>query len=137
MDKLPWYSSGLQFKCTGCGKCCTGQPGYVWVTKEEIQIIAEHLQISIDLFMRKFIRQKDNRFALIEKKSQNFDCIFLKDKKCEIYQVRPKQCKRYPWWQQNLNTPESWKLASQECEGINDQAPFVPFEEIEKELKGE
>lgn len=138
MDKksvpLPWYKEGLKFKCTGCGKCCTGQPGYVWVTKEEIQAIATHLSIPADLFMRKYVRQKDNRYALIEKRNDNFSCVFLKDKKCEIYQVRPKQCRTYPWWQQNLNSSESWKLAATDCEGINDEAPLVPFEEIEKNL---
>ena len=24
----PWYQDGLQFRCTRCGNCCTGAPGY-------------------------------------------------------------------------------------------------------------
>ncbi|MFG0335929.1 MAG: YkgJ family cysteine cluster protein, partial [Maioricimonas sp. JB049] len=39
----PWYRDGLQFSCTQCGNCCTGSPGYVWVTEEEIAAIAAHL----------------------------------------------------------------------------------------------
>ena len=35
-----WYRDGLQFECTQCGNCCTGDPGYVWVTPEEIKAIA-------------------------------------------------------------------------------------------------
>lgn len=96
--------------------------------------MAQFLNIEVALFMRKYIRQKDNRYALIEKKSQNFDCIFLQDKKCSLYAVRPKQCRTFPWWQQNLTTPESWKRAAEDCEGISDEAPTVPFDEIQRHL---
>ena len=33
----PWYADGLPFTCTQCGDCCTGDPGYVWVTDEVMQ----------------------------------------------------------------------------------------------------
>jgi uncharacterized protein len=135
---LPWYKEGLNFKCTECGKCCTGPPAYVFVTKEEIVKIADHLQMPFDLFVRRYVRKRDNRLALIEIKSlehpDDRDCVFLKDKKCLIYQVRPKQCRTFPWWPENLNTPESWKLAAKECEGISDDAPLVPYEDIVKAL---
>ena len=36
----PWYQQGLKFHCLGCGDCCTGEPGYVWVTKAEIAALA-------------------------------------------------------------------------------------------------
>ena len=134
MNDLPWYKDGLRFKCTECGKCCTGSPGYVWVSEEEMCAMAAVLKISVDQFKRKYTRQKFNRYALIEKKSLtnagDFDCIFLKDKKCQIYQARPSQCRTFPWWQENLNSEESWKLAKNECEGINDDAPVVPYEQI-------
>lgn len=128
----PWYKKGLRFQCTGCGKCCSGGPGYVWVTKEEIAAMAEYLAMPIDLFVRKHIRQRDNRYALIEKKTENFDCIFLHDRKCLIYPVRPHQCKTFPWWVENLRSEESWKLAARYCEGISEKAPLVSCDEIEK-----
>ena len=28
------------FQCTGCGDCCTGAPGFVWVNKEDIAALA-------------------------------------------------------------------------------------------------
>jgi uncharacterized protein len=127
---LPWYKEGLRFQCTECGKCCTGGPGYVWITEEEIVEMAEFLNISPDVFKKTYVRRKDNRYALIEKKSQNYDCVFLKDKKCSIYKARPKQCRTFPWWKHNLISEESWKEASISCEGINDQAPLHPLSEI-------
>ena len=36
----PWYAEGLKFQCTGCGDCCTGAPGYVWVNQAEIDALA-------------------------------------------------------------------------------------------------
>lgn len=136
-NQKPWYQGGLRFKCTECGKCCTGAPGYVWVTIEEITEMAELLNIPLDLFTRKYIRRRDNRYALIEKRgfSGENECIFLKDKKCQIYKARPKQCRTYPWWKENLNTEESWKLAAMQCEGIDVDAPLVSFSQIEQTLK--
>ncbi|MCE5318516.1 MAG: YkgJ family cysteine cluster protein [Parachlamydia sp.] len=132
---LPWYRDGLRFKCTECGKCCTGSPGYVWVTEQEIDSMAKQIDLSVELFKRKYLRQRDNRYALAEKKSQNRDCIFLKDNKCTIYQARPAQCRTFPFWKENLNSEESWKLASEACEGIHDQAPLIPYSIIQELLE--
>ncbi len=131
----PWYKEGLRFQCTECGQCCTGAPGYVWVNEQEIAAMAEFLNISIDSFKKKYLRRRDNRYALVEKKSQNHDCVFLKDKKCLVYKARPTQCRTYPWWKENLNSEESWKSAAQSCEGINDEAPVVPYSQIVQLLR--
>lgn len=128
----PWYAEGLRFKCTECGQCCTGAPGYVWVNDEEIQIMADHLKLSVKEFGKRYLRQSQGRYALVEKK--NFDCIFLKDKKCSIYLARPTQCRTFPWWSHNLTKPEDWKEAARYCEGISDQAPLVPIETIQTQL---
>lgn len=134
---LPWYKDGLRFKCTECGKCCTGPSGFVWVSEEEMQAMADTLDISLELFKKKYVRHRDNRYALVERKTKggDYDCIFLKDKKCEVYQARPQQCRIFPWWPENLKSEESWQSAAQECEGINPDAPLIPYSEIVKSLE--
>lgn len=134
---LPWYEEGLHFRCTECGRCCTGSPGFVWVTDEEMKGIAATLDMPLAVFKRKYIRRRDNRYALIEKKTEegDYDCIFLENKKCKIYQNRPKQCRTYPWWRENLTTRQSWQLAADECEGINDEAPLVSYSHIALNLE--
>lgn len=136
--ELPWYKEGVRFTCTECGKCCTGPSGFVWVTEEEMLAMAAFLGIALDLFKRKYMRRKDNRYALVEKKNQNneFDCIFLKAKKCQIYQARPKQCRTYPFWRENLTSEESWESASNYCEGIHDDASLIPYSQILQFLTG-
>lgn len=134
-ESSSWYQDGLQFKCTGCGKCCTGSPGYTWVSNSEIIAIADYLKISTEEFSNKYLRCIGNRFSLKEN-FVNYDCIFLKDKQCQIYPVRPTQCKTYPWWQKNLKSRDEWKKAAQFCEGINaPEAPIIPNEVIEDQLR--
>lgn len=125
---------GLHFKCTECGKCCTGGPGYVWITIEEMEKIATSLALPLDIFTRRYVKKVNNRFSLVEKKP-NYDCIFLENKRCTIYENRPKQCRTFPWWDENLSSEEAWKRCAQECEGINDDAPLVTLATIEKRRK--
>ncbi len=133
-ESLPWFHKGLPFKCTGCGQCCTGSPGYVWVTEDEMESIAAYLKIPLQDFMKKYVRRVGDRLALVER-PKNFDCVFLKDKKCEIYPIRPKQCKTFPWWKENLSSQEAWNEAGSYCEGINHpEAPLISLSEIKKDL---
>jgi len=131
MTAEKWYKGGLRFACTECGGCCTGGPGYVWVTPEEIEAIATFLNLSVEQFSRQYVRRVGQRYSLTERKT-SYDCIFLKEKRCTIYPHRPKQCRTFPWWDENLKTPESWKTAAKECEGICDTAPLVSLKTIEE-----
>jgi uncharacterized protein len=136
-NKQTWYKKGLKFKCTECGKCCTGSPGHVFLNKEEAINIANELKISVEEFVRLYTRQIGKKLALKERKISEviYDCIFLKDKKCTIYKHRPKQCCTFPWWPQNLKSKESWENLAAECEGlIQEDAPVIPFEKIQEEL---
>ena len=132
MTKSEWYREGLTFSCTECGKCCTGSPGYVWVSEEEMEEIATFLNISLKDLKRKYIRRVGNRYSLIESK-KTYDCVFLKDKKCQVYGARPTQCRTYPWWPQNLNSEEAWAGVGFECEGVGNGNLPVPFEKIEEQ----
>ncbi|MCP5115396.1 MAG: YkgJ family cysteine cluster protein, partial [bacterium] len=67
--------AGLRFKCTGCGDCCTGAPGYVWVTNQEIAEMAGELGIETEEFLKRFVRLVGIRKSLVE--LTNGDCIFF------------------------------------------------------------
>lgn len=130
---MTWYKEGLKFKCTGCGGCCTGEPGYVWLSPEEIEAMANHLGISIEKFVQTYTRSIFGRLSLREDRT-TFDCVFLKGKQCQVYSARPTQCRTFPWWKENISSPESWKEVAKRCEGVDHpEAPVVPLEVIELE----
>lgn len=131
-----WYKDGLTFSCTQCGACCTGGPGYVWVSLEEVQILADHLHLSLEEFSKKYLRKIGNRFSLLEK-PKTYDCIFLEGKKCTVYEARPSQCKTYPFWDGILESKERWEQEKKNCEGISDKAPLLSLASIEKKRKNE
>ena len=56
-EEKPWYADGLTFTCSQCGNCCTGGPGYVWISDEEIGRLAKHLNISRAAVIEKYCRR--------------------------------------------------------------------------------
>ncbi|MBC8114112.1 MAG: YkgJ family cysteine cluster protein, partial [Candidatus Saccharimonas sp.] len=98
MSEQPWYKDGLRFTCTQCGDCCTGEPGYVWVTEEEMKQIAEYRGISIGEFRINHTKLVGGRVSLRE--FANGDCTFFDGatRKCTVYPVRPAQCRTWPFW---------------------------------------
>ena len=111
-----WYSEGLLFSCTGCGHCCRIE-GHVWVGLTEIRTIAGHLGLDLDAFGHRFLRRIGARLSLVDK--PNHVCIFWEDG-CSIYPVRPTQCRTFPFWEQHLENPATWKTAARECEGVGE-----------------
>jgi len=134
---LPWYKDGLKFKCTGCGKCCSGPSGAVWVDDEDILRLARKLNLAPEDFVRRHVRRIGERLALKEvQRGKNFDCVFLEGKLCGVYEARPVQCRVFPWWPQNLESQEAWDDEGKRCEGINHpDAPVIALNEIEAALK--
>lgn len=131
---IKWYKGGLRFECTGCGNCCTGEPGYVWVTREDIRHIAEYLEREDGWLNKNEVRRAGFRYSLTEK--PNGDCIFLQKKEngqrgCVIYPVRPLQCRTWPFWTENLKTPDDWAEAGEKCPGMNNGKQYT-FEQIEE-----
>ena len=130
-----WYQGGLRFTCTQCGNCCSGPPGYVWVTREEIQKIAEFLERKDGTLPEGTLRRVGFKYSLAER--PNGDCVFLINsaegkKICSIYPVRPLQCRTWPFWNQNLRTPTAWAEAGERCPGMNngEEHNFVAIEKV-------
>ena len=63
-DGGPWYAEGLRFRCTACGQCCTGEPGHVWATKDEMKAMAKARGVSLHVFKQRFVRRVGKRFSL-------------------------------------------------------------------------
>lgn len=141
--EAPWYQEqGLQFTCTQCGNCCTGAPGYVWISEVEIERLAAHFQLPEPEIRRRFCRKIGDRWSLKEQRNPrgDYDCIFLKEvsvapsnctnstdpttviqqtrQVCTAYEARPLQCRTWPFWPEVVKTPSAWRGAAKRCHGI-------------------
>ncbi|MFK7820825.1 MAG: YkgJ family cysteine cluster protein [Planctomycetaceae bacterium] len=130
-----WYKDGLKFSCTQCGDCCTGDPGVVWVYDEDIKAIAEYLDKPVGEIRLMNTRQVGNRLSLTE--FQNGDCIYFdpKTRGCQIYPVRPTQCRTWPFWRSNLESREAWDEACKGCPGAGTGQSFTQLEIDERAAK--
>jgi Fe-S-cluster containining protein len=131
MNEAVWYQNGLKFSCTQCGNCCRGA-GYVWVDEDEIAALAKALNLDTFSFEKLYTRKVGRGRSLREK--ANDDCIFYdSDRGCTVYQSRPRQCRTWPFWQGNLQTPQDWKVTQQHCPGCG-QGELFSVEEITSRL---
>jgi len=140
----PWYEKGLQFTCSQCGNCCTGGPGYVWMSDIELQRLSDHLKLSVDEVKKQHCRKVGRRWSLNEHRNVagQYDCTFLKEirvesengepaymkRVCTIYPVRPLQCRTWPFWDGNLASADDWNAAAKRCHGMNDGRKFTQSE---------
>lgn len=135
MEEKPWYGEGLRFRCTQCGDCCTGAPGYVWVTNAEIEAIATELdEPDLQRFERQFVRKVGIRKSLRE--FSDGDCVFFdnKTRQCAVYNARPRQCRTWPFWDSNLRSPKAWQETCEVCPGSG-HGRLYSLEDIEHTRK--
>jgi Fe-S-cluster containining protein len=128
----PWYADGLRFQCTGCGDCCTGSPGFVWVNKGEIAALAAETGLEVAEFEARYVRQIGIRKSLREE--ANGDCVFFDNttRKCRVYAARPRQCRSWPFWDSNIGTPEAWEDTCRVCPGSG-TGRLYQLEEIQEQ----
>ncbi len=126
-----WYRSGLRFSCTRCGDCCTGGPGTVRITEEDVTSLARFLGIGEEEFRARYTRDVgENDLSLSEK--PNHDCVFWDSERgCTVYRYRPRQCRTWPFWHVNVSTRADWEAAAARCPGM-DQGPLFDADYVER-----
>lgn len=114
----------FDFDCSHCqacgGKCCIGESGYIFASLKELEMIADFIQIPFEDFLLRYVKKVGYRFSLIERKFQEgYACIFFDTEKshCSIYEVRPKQCRDFPFWDIYLDAKHLPQLFK-ECKGV-------------------
>lgn len=107
--------------CNECkGRCCTGESGYIYVTKGEALAICDVLNIDIKQLVSEYLFKKGYKYSIKENKvDDSYECIFY-DREingCKIYEARPTQCKTFPFWDYYKSRIDELK---DECPGIID-----------------
>ena len=130
-----FYKNGLKFSCQRCSFCCGHSPGYVYLSRKDLERLCEGTGLSVKDFVAKYCRRADyyegkTVLALLEK--PNYDCIFW-DNGCSLYEFRPSQCRTYPFWAWIVKDKATWDEIAKECPGMNaTDGKLWPYEEIEK-----
>jgi hypothetical protein len=56
------------------------------------------------------------------------DCCFLDGTRCAVHEVRPEQCRTWPFWPENMN-PRTWREEVEPfCGGIGKGRLYSPAE---------
>lgn len=125
--EAPWYSAGLRFHCTGCGKCCSGPSGSVYLSQADSERLAAFLHMRTTAFLRRYTTRSRLGPRALVNRPDGTACVFLEGTSCSVYDARPVQCRTYPWWFSNIRDPESWAETAAACEGIDHPgASLVP-----------
>ncbi|MEF3191199.1 MAG: YkgJ family cysteine cluster protein [Campylobacterales bacterium] len=105
--------------CASCGgNCCIGDSGYIWVSMAEIEAMSRYLGVELKEFISRFCVQIGARFSLKEYPfGSGYACCFFDPKMhgCSLYEVRPRQCRTFPFWDYFKRNPNE---AYDECPGI-------------------
>ena len=111
--------NGIKFTCQSSSNCCIsrGSHGFVFLSKKDINRLAIHFNLLFKEFINKFC-QTSNGFIHLKEIRKNGECIFLKNKKCNVYKARPTQCRTWPFWPENMNSKVWDKDVVNFCPGI-------------------
>ena len=118
---------GVAFRCQpNCGRCCDQPGGIVYLSPDDAERLAEHAGLDVDAWLERDTRKTfDGRYVLKSREDDGV-CIHLNEQKqCSIYEVRPQQCKAFPWWGENLATPAAWGTTKTACPGIDAEDAIV------------
>jgi len=129
----PFYAKGLQFECQQCSRCCRHEPGYVYLSENDLKRLSGFVEMEEDQFIELYCRNVNRGVGslLSLKEKSNYDCIFWEHGRCKVYPARPFQCRSFPFWNTYLSTEEAWNNLAKTCPGIN-RGTLHTFEEIEQ-----
>ncbi len=131
-----FYENGLQFECTRCSFCCGHSPGFVYLSRNDLEKLLEFFKMPVKEFVEKYCRFVDYYYGetvLALKELKNFDCI-LWNNGCSAYDARPVQCSTYPFWSWMIKDKKVWDECSKDCPGIN-RGKILNKNQIEEQKK--
>lgn len=118
---MPFYDEGLNFSCQRCSRCCRVEPGFVYLSYEDLTNLCNCFKLKETDFIKKYCRwvqYYDNTEVLCLLETTKYDCI-LWDNGCTAYNNRPVQCSTYPFWSFLLESKQDWDENEKYCPGIN------------------
>ena len=118
--RSPWWMEGVSFRCQpNCGRCCDEPGGLVYLSPDDAVRLAQHANLSVEDWLKRDTRTTADGRYILRSREEDGVCIHLNERmQCSVYDVRPQQCRAFPWWGENLATPEAWEATKASCPGI-------------------
>lgn len=115
-----FFDHGLEFECQKCLYCCSVEPGFVYLSRKDLDRLVSSTDLSEKEFINTYCRYVDmgDCYYIALKEKENYDCIFLSDNGCKVYSARPLQCRTYPFWPSIIRSKEAWNDEKKCCPGI-------------------
>jgi len=130
-----WWKNGVAFSCKQCAKCCSARDGmsYVYVNTSERRLLADNLRLSLAVFTKKYsLREPNGQWHL---RFVNGSCIFLQNNKCTVHQVKPTQCRTWPFWNEVMESKAEYtRQVLDFCPGSNVKQPIVSASDIKQQI---
>lgn len=107
----------IKFECQKCGNCCKRQ-GIVFLTNNDLFNLCEFFKLDYEQLKAKYLNVFNNKLVLKDHKLGA--CIFFNYEKniCSIYEVRPEQCQKYPFWPEAILDKDWFINEQKKCLGI-------------------
>lgn len=123
----------FRFECqSGCVNCCA-RPGDVFLTAEDHSRIADYLSLGEAEFSDRYCAPEDEQGLRLSNPSQT-SCHFLEESGCRIHEVKPLQCRTFPFWPETVGTRKAWKGLSGYCPGVG-VGQILPIESVRAEAQ--
>ncbi len=107
----------MRFACQpGCTRCCDTQ-GFVYITENDLLRIARHLGLTAEAFEQRYVIRY--RRILRLRKPAGSQCHFLTGSGCSVHDVKPVQCRTYPFWPELVEDQAAWNEEAGRCPGIH------------------
>ncbi len=127
------------FKCTACGKCCSGlsEDYAVFLNDDDVHRLAQHFKCSSAEFAQRYCELSVVDVGQISlqlytlKYTKNGQCVFLgEDNLCEVHEAKPMQCACGPFglfWHgdrryecmKDIDVPAEWDQSENTNDFVN------------------
>ena len=114
------FPNDVNFVCSKCASCCGDTEDtvrHVLLLETESEKIAKQTSQDIQAFAKEVFGFEPYCYEM-KKTETDGKCLFLKDNRCTIYEIRPIICKFYPFELKNLGNENYLFSYTTKCPGM-------------------
>jgi Fe-S-cluster containining protein len=114
-ERINTRNVAFTFTCVRCGTCCKDE-GIVFFSADEIRRAADYLNIGERDFIERYLFYASGGYA--HRVNEHNACAFLEKNICVINEVKPEQCKSFPYWREYVAHDGTLNNFNRKCRGI-------------------